>query len=782
MLQPTFEVELYHAVEAEAAFPLASQLNHNQGIKSASPKNFAPERCVHPQTIAEALQLCNSRFHYSRPEIPMQQLFLDDELMLTFHARRYALTEKAFEDLCQLVTVPVRFAKDIPTDLVATIMERLKVLHQQTVVPIHRDDVVVGLVDPRKWTHSRAKESRPHYVPVTNAQLLRVIRDHGADGEDVSRITIADSGMSIEVLNSRQIIEPKVGDVTHVGLVITNSETGGANPQARGYTLRLVCTNGALLPKPFGLLRLSTDWRVSLARRLAAFEAALKTLSVDVQRLQVAYSRLATETLTDYAFYNLYRQVRYLYRYFPNREFLADKTLGVPEASRQQIIAQVRRRQKELRQGVSTAHLPHPTEHAAWDIFNSITGTARTENYQPRRRALERLAGDLLLPYIPRENPVKDTPFTGQPLLPAPEFPDEPTAAALPPALAAPGNQTSSNAAPALEVLGTPPPILKQTEGYTITSFPKGLNTVLTPQSSGFWGKLSQSPANPDFSETDIPQSIWTVDPWIGCLWGLSCRFCYVPSVGTRLYEGGHSSYWYQEWGNWLIYKPDFTSRLRKHLLDGRGQTRPAFQGAAIYYSPKTDPLLPIKQALAITARNLDVFLDAECFLMIQTRSKAVEEQEPDIFNRIVELARHKKVGVSFSISTDLLDQQRRIERGGLSPTERLEIMARLKSAGIFVSAAVAPLMPYSSEFARKLVESCHHASIQVLHLTGSGAATPKDVLNQTHRETPHYRELDRTLADEIETVAGAHDFSWGINNKGFLGAFLAARRFYETG
>jgi DNA repair photolyase len=149
-------------------------------------------------------------------------------------------------------------------------------------------------------------------------------------------------------------------------------------------------------------------------------------------------------------------------------------------------------------------------------------------------------------------------------------------------------------------------------------------------------------------------------------------------------------------------------------------------------------------------------------------------------FNRIVELARHKKVGVSFSISTDFLDQQRRIGRGGLTPEERLRIMARLKHAGIFVSAAVAPLMPASPDFARKLVESCHHASMQVLHQTGSGAATPKHLLIQMHREIPHYRELPGKLADEIEAVAGM-GFSWGMNNKGFIGAFLAARRFYKT-
>jgi hypothetical protein len=34
--------------------------------------------------------------------------------------------------------------------------------------------------------------------------------------------------------------------------------------------------------------------------------------------------------------------------------------------------------------------------------------------------------------------------------------------------------------------------------------------------------------------------------------------------------------------------------------------------------------------------------------------------------------------------------------------------------------------------------------------------------------------------AEEIEAVAG-EEFSWGMNNKGFIGAFLAARRFYKT-
>jgi DNA repair photolyase len=327
---------------------------------------------------------------------------------------------------------------------------------------------------------------------------------------------------------------------------------------------------------------------------------------------------------------------------------------------------------------------------------------------------------------------------------------------------------------------------LKRTSGYNLDKFPKGLDTVLTLQSTGFWGRLSHTPAKPDFSEADVPKLIYTFDPWLGCVFGTSCRFCYVPSVATRVYPNGRQSYWFQRWGNWLLYKPDITNRLRRQLMDEAGLTRTSYQGAAIYMSPKTEPLLPIPDALAITAQNLDVFLDAECFLMIQTRSPKVaavgDENNPDIFNRILELAKRKKVGVSFSISTDILDQQRRIETGGLAPAERLRIMARLKHAGVFVSAAVAPLMPSSPDFARTLVASCHHASIQVLHLTGSGAATPKDLLDETHREIPNYRALESKLAEEIEAVDGAGEFSWGIANKGFIGAFLAARRFYENG
>ena len=230
----------------------------------------------------------------------------------------------------------------------------------------------------------------------------------------------------------------------------------------------------------------------------------------------------------------------------------------------------------------------------------------------------------------------------------------------------------------------------------------------------------------------------------------------------------------------WIRAKYEITARLRRRLSDGFGRTRPSYKGAFIFMSAKTDPFLPIPDLLHITRNNLEVSLQADVFLMCQTRSGEVVEN-PEIFSLIAEMARYKKIGVSFSVSTDILEEQRMIEHGGLAPEHRLRTMARLKEAGVFVSAAVSPLMPYSVEFPQRLLDCAHHASIQLLRPSGFGSSTPKGLLNNVERVVPRYRELDRKLIEEINMLKQSNVFAWGVGNKGFIGAFLAAKQFYEN-
>ncbi len=311
---------------------------------------------------------------------------------------------------------------------------------------------------------------------------------------------------------------------------------------------------------------------------------------------------------------------------------------------------------------------------------------------------------------------------------------------------------------------------------------PKGEGSVLTPQTEGFWGKLEdEAPAYPEFTQQDLPSIIYTFAPWLGCLWGESCKFCYVPNASLRFYPGGRDGYWYQEWGHWLIFKEDITARLRAELIGSSGQTKPRYLGACIFMSPKTDPFLalPRPDTLEIVCEILDIIGDANVFLMNQTRSLEVVNDER-VFQRLSYLGALKKVGVSFSISTDLPEQQKKIECSGATPVERLEAIAKLKNAGIFVSAAVSPLMPFSPDFVQRLVVVSHHASIQLAKPSRPGATTPKDCLEKI-QTIEGYDKLDKSLSAQLMEKGKAIGYSWGINNKGFAGAFLAAKRFYES-
>lgn len=309
---------------------------------------------------------------------------------------------------------------------------------------------------------------------------------------------------------------------------------------------------------------------------------------------------------------------------------------------------------------------------------------------------------------------------------------------------------------------------------------PSGQKVVLNHQKSGFWGRLSDERAHPEFEATDAPADIYTFDPWIGCLWGKSCSFCYVPDLMAGYHPGGRDGYWFKEWGSWLLPKPEITARLRKALLDRFGCPKSDLEGAFVFMSPKTDPFLSAPEALYTTRGNLEVFDQSNVFLMCQTRSPKVVEDE-QVLERLVELGRKRRVGVSFSISSDLLSEQRKIERGGITPDRRLLIMRRLKDEGIFVSAAISPLMPHSPDFAHRILDATNHASIQVLRSATIGATTPVGVREKVDASVAEYGSLAERLADQLLAADESGVFSWGIGNKGFIGAFLAAKRFYQA-
>ncbi len=304
---------------------------------------------------------------------------------------------------------------------------------------------------------------------------------------------------------------------------------------------------------------------------------------------------------------------------------------------------------------------------------------------------------------------------------------------------------------------------------------PRGRGSIFTKQNSGFWsfqgGTLHRS--IPIQVLRDL--GITTLEPWLGCLLGKKCLHCYVPRLQQR--QGWtKDSYWFQEYGRWLMFKPGLEEAVR-HELAGKRQ----LAWNLVYMAVKTEPLLTPPECQKLMCSLLESFLVARApvLLFLQTRMDPTRHAGYELMK---ELGRRHRLAFSISISTDDRSAMDGIETSVCSPEDRLTFMRQLKDNGFFVSAATAPLLPFTDRFAQRIVEAAHHASIQEAHPpTCHGSATRRDVY-EVILGTQRVRgfsvgDLEQRLIDQISVIAP--EFTWGIGNGGFVGSFWAALNHY---
>jgi hypothetical protein len=385
-------------------------------VSQQFPYFFAPERFYKTPSLEDSIHFCAKYFAYTQQEVSIAKISMEDAFVLTVDGQPFSVTEKAVSDLCSILDIPFAFALSIPTDLIALIVRRLKTFHTQSVLMIAREDedTIVSLVDPMKGAETREgvrTKKKPHYLPIPNLALLRMLQKVW-NSEDVdTRVILTDHGVQVEYLHNAApfTIEPVVGDVTRVGVAITNSETGGPLPVAKGYTLRLRCTNGATVATDTKLSRFSNDWRCSVSWRFEKFAEGLRSLMQDMQSkctaLQTAYSRMVEAKLDDLQFHAWYAKAQYLYRSMANRSEHIDRIFGVDPDERQAFLKRERKWQKAKRT-VTTGAIAPPelTNLIAWDVFNGITAAARDEMRYSRRTGLESLAADVVNAFMPSLN------------------------------------------------------------------------------------------------------------------------------------------------------------------------------------------------------------------------------------------------------------------------------------------------------------------------------------------------------------------------------------------
>jgi DNA repair photolyase len=192
----------------------------------------------------------------------------------------------------------------------------------------------------------------------------------------------------------------------------------------------------------------------------------------------------------------------------------------------------------------------------------------------------------------------------------------------------------------------------------------------------------------------------YALNPYIGCLIG--CRFCYAQSrlqpMRTLL------DLPQAPWGSWVDVRTNAPEVLQREL-----QRLPP---APIKLAPiVTDPYHAAEARHRITRGCLEALVEApEGFVpLLLTRSVGILED-------LERLAALPRVYAGVSLPTVDDDVRRHFEPRSASIPERLDVLRRLRAAGIRTIAVAQPMLPGSVEdLAAALAEHCDSVSLDVL-------------------------------------------------------------------
>ncbi|MBZ5611313.1 MAG: hypothetical protein LAP38_23875 [Acidobacteriia bacterium] len=171
-----------------------------------------------------------------------------------------------------------------------------------------------------------------------------------------------------------------------------------------------------------------------------------------------------------------------------------------------------------------------------------------------------------------------------------------------------------------------------------------------------------------------------SLTPARNCTFG--CSYCYVPTM--RTYGGLQPEDW-RRWGQFTTFKANAEALLRRQL---RAEQR-------IYCSPLVDPYQPAEEEQQLMPGVLDAILDRPPRVFaIQTRGPLILRDLP----KLIELSRRTTLRISFSITTNRERVRTLYEPHCASIERRMEVVRRLRAAGVETFATLAPILPCDPE------------------------------------------------------------------------------------
>jgi len=167
----------------------------------------------------------------------------------------------------------------------------------------------------------------------------------------------------------------------------------------------------------------------------------------------------------------------------------------------------------------------------------------------------------------------------------------------------------------------------------------------------------------------------YCINPYVGCQH--ACRYCYAESYTRRF------SKHIEAWGDFVDVKINAPAVLARQI-----RRRPK---GTVYLSSLTDAYQPLERKYELTRRLLEILLQHQFPISIQTKS-ALVLRDLDLIRKFHE----REVG--FTITTLNDDVRKSFEPGSSSVEEKLLAIKELKENGVKTFVFFGPVLPYLSD------------------------------------------------------------------------------------
>lgn len=271
----------------------------------------------------------------------------------------------------------------------------------------------------------------------------------------------------------------------------------------------------------------------------------------------------------------------------------------------------------------------------------------------------------------------------------------------------------------------------------------KQAKSILTAQRSGF---LASGPY--PFTHT---LSAYTGCGFGATTCGLYCYAQFMPNWGFRFKD--------KSWGSFVEAKENAPELLVKALERMSSERRRSLR---IFMSSSTDPYQPLETKFGLTRACLEVFRSFNDLdlLVIQTRSPTVARD----FDLIAEIP---YAWLSMTIETDDQELLRNM-RGGPPLAKRFETIGEASERGIASQITVSPCLPFSSDFAPKLLGSGASRIVVDTCVDGDGSGGQRTArsLYPDYNSAWRDQEAPKRLFEELRALGA--DVGW--STQGFCG------------